>query len=478
MGKQNIFLSLAVTGILLTGSIAFSAIEEHAEITGPFETPMEVTMTCLECHEDASMEVMKTTHWTWESEQVIEGKKVKRGKKNVINNFCVAVTSNEPRCTSCHAGYGWKDSNFDFSDETRVDCLVCHDNSGMYVKPKDAPAGAGMPAGFTGKEKFDKKPYDLEKIAQSAGMPTRKNCLVCHANGGGGNAIKHGDIDTSLMMPGYELDIHMDVAGNNFSCQECHTTEEHQVKGNALVVSPGVDNAVACVDCHDAEPHEKKSLNKHVAAVACQTCHIPTFAKEYPTKMFWDWSKAQNPKNLPKEEQVVKKDGHPVYIAKKGAFEYGKDVVPEYHWYNGSGGAYALGDKIDPTKETKLNYPLGSKGDEKSKIMPFKAHRGIQPYDKKNSYFVVPKLFGSPKDPAAYWAQYDWAKAAAEGMKQVGLEFSGEIDFAPSVTYWPINHMVAPAKKALKCNACHGKKTRLDWQALGYDGDPRKSKKK
>lgn len=473
MVKRNIVFVLASIFFLTTGAAQGAIPEDHADITGPFKTPMEVTQACLECHDTASAEVMKTSHWTWEREQIVEGKKVKRGKKDVINNFCVGLTSNYPRCTSCHVGYGWKDASFDFSDETRVDCLICHDTTGMYKKTKDAFAGAGMPPGFTGNEKFDKKPYDLAKIAQTAGMPTRDNCLMCHANGGGGNAVKHGDIDMSLVKPAAELDIHMSAEGQNFTCQECHVTEEHSIAGDALLVSPGGDNPVQCIDCHDAEPHKKSRLNKHVAKVACQTCHIPAFAREYPTKMDWDWSTAQNPKNLPKEEQVVKKDGHPVYIAKKGTFVYEKDVQPEYHWYNGQGGGYTVGDKIDPNVETKLNYPLGSKDDPNSKIMPFKAHRGNQPYDVKNKYFVVPKLFGKGD---AFWASYDWNKAAAEGMKQVGLPFSGEIGFAKTVTYWPINHMVAPAKKALKCTACHGKRAKIDWTTLGYEGDPRKKK--
>jgi hypothetical protein len=34
--------------------------------------------------------------------------------------------------------------------------------------------------------------------------------------------------------------------------------------------------------------------------------------------------------------------------------------------------------------------------------------------------------------------------------------------------------MVAPAKKSLKCKDCHTKKEskRLNWEALGYKGDP------
>jgi hypothetical protein len=31
---------------------------------------------------------------------------------------------------------------------------------------------------------------------------------------------------------------------------------------------------------------------------------------------------------------------------------------------------------------------------------------------------------------------------------------------------------VAVKEKALQCQACHSEGGRMDWQALGYDGDP------
>ena len=475
------YLAATALGMaLVLGGQAQAAepIEDHAEMTGPFKTPMEVTQACLECHDDAAEQVMATSHWTWEREQEINGKVVKRGKKNAINNFCISVTGNWPRCTSCHIGYGWKDASFDFSDASRVDCLACHDTTGTYFKAKFAPAGAGMPPGYTGNPKFDKKPVDLVKVAQSAGLPSRKNCLHCHANGGGGNAIKHGDIDMSLVNPTKEVDVHMGKDGGNFACQECHRTEEHVIAGNALVVSPGVDeNNVSCTDCHNKELHAKSkiggALNKHTKKVACQACHIPYFAKVFATKMSWDWSQAKDPKTLPKDKRIVKEHGHAVYIFKKGRFTYEKNVVPVYAWYNGKAGAYQLGDKIDPTQVTKLNYPLGSKDDPKAKLMPFKVHTGKQIYDKKYKYFITPKLWGKKGDPDAFWVQFDWNKAAAAGMKLSGLKYSGEYGFAPTATYWSINHMVAPAKEALRCKDCHGPKGRLDWQALGYKADPK-----
>ena len=451
-----------------------SAAMDHSFIEGPFESGSQVTETCLQCHEDASAQVMQTTHWTWETEQIIDGKPVKRGKKNVLNNFCISVKSNEPRCTSCHVGYGWADDSFDFSNPTKVDCLVCHDTTGTYRKPG---AGAGQPAGYTGKASMDQKPVDLAYVAQNVGKPQRDDCLVCHANGGGGNNVKHGDIDQSLIEPTMAVDYHMGTDSLDFTCQDCHTTEDHQIPGSSLIVSPNNTEPVTCEQCHTAAPHEERLLNNHVASVTCQTCHIPEFAKVHGTKMTWDWSQSEK---RPKD-QLVEKDehGHKVYIAKKGRFTYEQNVIPEYRWYNGSAGAYSLGDKINPDETTLLNYPLGSISDADSRIMPFKVHRGKQIYDTEHMHLITPKVFGYKGDTEAYWTNYlqigaeaAWDKAAAAGMKASGLPYSGHFDFAPTATYWSINHMVAPADQSLGCLDCHGDHGRLNWQDLGYQGDP------
>jgi hypothetical protein len=46
--------------------------------------------------------------------------------------------------------------------------------------------------------------------------------------------------------------------------------------------------------------------------------------------------------------------------------------------------------------------------------------------------------------------------------------------FCYSVTLFIINpkNMGTPAEKALVCLGCHGDNGRLDWQNLGYKGDP------
>ncbi len=129
MSKKS-FLAIICAGCLIC-AVQASANEDHKQITGPFNSPMEVTQKCLECHEEAAHDVMQTSHWTWKLEQEITGEgKVFRGKKNAINNFCISINSNQARCTSCHISYGWKDDSFDFTDKTRIDCLVCHDETG------------------------------------------------------------------------------------------------------------------------------------------------------------------------------------------------------------------------------------------------------------------------------------------------------------------------------------------------------------
>ena len=416
---------------------------------GAFKTGQDVTAACLDCHEGVGQELIHTRHWKW---MPPEGSKSTIGKRNIINDFCIATPTNMTMCSKCHIGYGWKDKSFDFTNEKNVDCLICHDQTGTYNKlPKGGIVGPKV---------------DLIKVAESVGLSTRKNCGTCHFNGGGGPGVKHGDLDPSLYKPSKELDVHM--GGQDFQCTECHTTEEHKISGASHGSIEAGENLISCLDCHDEDVHAKSILNKHIASVACETCHIPAFAREMPTKVWWDWSQAGKDKKDKKD-----KYGKSTFNKKKGDFVWGKNVVPTYAWFNGSAKYYHLGDKIDPSKVVELNKLNGSIADKNAKIAPFKVMKGKQPYDSKNNTMIVPHLVG--KD--GYWKTFDWKKSAEIGMKSVGLDFSGSVGFVETRMYWPINHMVAPADKALKCMACHGEKSqhRLDWKALGYPGDPLRS---
>lgn len=442
--------------LLLLGFVASPAIagSHKNKIQGPINEPQDITRQCLTCHKSAANDFMKTSHWNWSREQTCQtdGKTVNRGKRNAFNNYCTTVAANEQFCAKCHAGYGMTDVNtFDFGNPENIDCLVCHDTSGRYAKAGNA---AGMPS----------VNIDLVAIAQSVGKPSRDNCGSCHFFGGGGDAVKHGDLDSSMAYPTANIDIHMDMEGNDFACVECHKTENHEITGNSLGVSPGGKTQFGCDQCHAGEIHSESRIEAHRDTVACQTCHIPTYAKEMATKLWWDWSKAGEDRQFDEKDKY----GHLTYVKKKGEMRYGKNLAPEYRWYNGSAGAYRSGDKIDPSKVTSLAYPLGDRSQDKAKIYPFKVMRGKQVYDAVNLHLLTAKT----ANEGGYWKEFNWDKAIRLGSQASGLEYSGKYDFAETEMYWRLNHMVAPKDQALGCLDCHGDNGRMDWSGLGYQGDP------
>ncbi len=440
--------------------------DHSAFLAGPYAKPQDVTAACLGCHAEASTEVMRTVHWTWSYKDPVTGQDL--GKKNVINNFCISLSANEPRCTSCHVGYGYADASFDFSNPVNVDCLACHADSAVYKK---FPAGSGMPVLGQAKE-FPAgsgnlwQPVDLLKAAQSVRLPDRGNCGACHFNGGGGDAVKHGDLDTSLLNPPKSLDVHMDASGADMSCIDCHGGSGHEIAGEIYTG----EKRVACVDCHSgaSAPHAGDAvLAKHLDTIACQTCHIPAFARGQATKMSWDWSTAGQLDASGKP--IVKKDaeGHVVYDGQKGSFTSAKDVIPSYRWWNGRTDYITVKDKIDPTKVVRLTALAGSRGD--GLIAPFKAFTGKQPYDSVNDTMVTPNLFpNNAADAGAYWKAYDWQKAITTGMAASGAPYSGQYAFVATEFDWAQNHMVAPKENALSCDDCHSTAGRLDFAALGY----------
>ena len=104
----------------------------------------EGTESCLMCHQETAESMLGMGHFRWQGkvENIVGQKGQDVGKNQLLNNFCIAVPTNEPRCTQCHTGYGYADKNYNFNDPANIDCLVCHDQSGTYAK---APKTAGLP---------------------------------------------------------------------------------------------------------------------------------------------------------------------------------------------------------------------------------------------------------------------------------------------------------------------------------------------
>jgi len=260
-----------------------------------------------------------------------------------------------------------------------------------------------------------------------------------------------------------------------------YTTEDGQELGKSNVINNYCvavsSNEPRCTSCHADHTHELGIIDDHTEHIACQTCHIPVYAKERYVKTWWDWSTAGTLKDGEGEFEgrkvwLVQKDenGNKSYMSPKGSFEWGKQLTPEYVWYNGNSTYVTLDDAIDPNGLTPINALHGNIDDPNALIFPVHAFYGMQPYDAGTDKLVVPNLF--PTNPeTAYWKNWDWAKAIEGGQATVGREFSGEYGFATTAMYWPLTHQVSPAKDALTCASCHSPGGVLDFEALGYSAE-------
>ncbi len=448
------------------------ATANHSEfeiLQQDFATGPDLTAACLTCHTEAAKQMQATTHWTWDN-HFGEG----IGKTTQVNNFCIGIQSNEPRCTSCHTGYGWADNTFDFTIEENVDCVVCHDTTSTYKKfPTAAGHPAYEPTEFLGKTW---EPPDLTLIAQNVGKTTRETCGSCHFYGGGGEGVKHGDLTKDLFDPPREIDVHMSADGADMTCSDCHRGNNHQINGSSVYMSASDEGGIdlpfddgdrsTCQSCHGDTPMESRKLNEHADKVACQTCHIPKLARgESYTKAWWDWSTAGKFDANGDPITTFDEAGNVSYTTKKGDFVWERNYIPDYVWFNGIVNATIAGDPVVLNEDgvMELNAYAGSYDDEFSRIYPVKAFRGIQPIDGGNNTIALPHLFG--KDDAAYWKSYDWNLALEAGMAVAGADYaaaegvpySGEVGWLETVFNEPATHMVAPAEDAVECGACHSR---------------------
>lgn len=464
--------------LLLPAAVFAAQTADHVRfkaLKGPFASGEEVTRACLGCHTEAARQVMATRHWTWDYTNPDTGQRL--GKKTMLNGFCIGDRSNEPFCQSCHIGYGWKDADFDFTDESKVDCLACH-NTGHYLKPAGLAGHPPLVPTETspGSGSFI-APVDLALVARHVGSTSRRTCGTCHYYGGGGDGVKHGDLDSSLNDAPRSLDVHMASEGANFSCSTCHVADRHQIAGSRISVTAsdphppvvrgqrGERNLSTCQSCHGDRPHQQslahaRRLNEHTRSLACQSCHIPTFARGgVPTKMAWDWSTAGRLDAGGQPFKRTDEQGRVIYDSRKGDFTLGENVVPDYVWFDGTVTYVQPDTRIDPATRVPINRFHGTPGAAASRIWPVKTFLGRQPYDTELMTLLVPHT-AVPGD-TAFWYNFDWAKALKAGAEASGAPYSGQFGFVDTVMLWPITHMVAPSEQALDCGQCHSAQSRL-----------------
>lgn len=425
----------------------------------------EGTKTCLQCHRAEAESFFHSQHYQWKgaTPQLANAHGRRLGKINTINDFCTGPSINwigvvknsrgevvSKGCSRCHAGAGARPSEHMSEQQLEnIDCLVCH-ASGYQRDIFTTSDGS-----FAWKPILWKNQEGLDSVSKRISRPTRTMCLRCHSASGGGPNYKRGDLEYVLADPPRDHDVHMASDGANLQCVDCHAGSDHRVLGRGADLpatdSPG--SRLSCDgSCHTSSPHTQPVLNRHASRVFCTSCHVPAFAREEPTDMVRDWSKAS---------YNAEADRYTATIA------FQKNVTPVYAWFNGTSVAALPNQavRLDRDGRVIMMAPIGTRRDPSARIYPFKLHRGRMPLMTKRRWIVpmlVEEFFADGNVDAA--------------VRNASREFYGianpEYGWADTVRYMGIFHGVQPADKAVSCLGCHSPGGRMDWKTLGYAEDP------
>jgi len=221
-----------------------------------------------------------------------------------------------------------------------------------------------------------------------------------------------------------------------------------------------LDLVMDCTQCHEnkgtVNGHDNKDVGRHVARVACQTCHIATYARDAS-----DTSAS--------EKTETHRDWLQPHLTASGAIHptptMAGNLVPKYKWWNGLSRNYLLFDKTitDPvTGRIPTSRPVGDVGDQQAKLFPFKYKTALQPLATNRDELIA-------LDTSVYFASGDAVGATVQGLENMGYSASEPYEWRETDTYQLITHEVAPAGQALQCASCHGSTGRINLQGeLGY----------
>lgn len=343
-------------------------------------------------------------------------------------------------------------------------------------------------------------PLTTLEAAQNVHLTTRQSCLNCHAGAAGGDGTKRGDLSREVANnASTTTDFHLSPQGADLTCSDCHNEGGHRLRGRGLDLRPNdVAGRFTCDSCHGATPHgddsntQGSSRDKHAQKVACQTCHIPSYAKAaVGTEVVRDWQ-----------------DPHPSAAACNGRGGWlpredkDFDLIPSYAWFDGTSQVSYLGEPLDGVPTIPLDagvaasfagnfnagdpaYVIGMPngdvaGDTLTKLYPMKEHWGKLARNDLDNTLIGHSTF-------EFFRTGSFCRAVAVGLGQdeVNVDpsnvcngFPGDLEMPPNTTsvavhtFQTINHGVEPRGDALNCGSCHASQSggplQMDLGPLGY----------
>ena len=449
----------------------YSAANSHAGLT------YTGTTMCLQCHTKQATDLATSAHYKWETPYTAISNKpgVTGGKLNTaVNAYCINTLGNFNGCGSCHIGAGAKPGTV--ADATQnIDCLVCHQVA--YKRVRNATTGLFEPDTV-------KMTISMDQAVQTLHKPVKSNCLQCHAKGGGGDALKRGDLAViNGTTTDRNYDVHMASTGANLTCQQCHTTIDHHVSGGGSDLRP--TDSATLISCSTSACHTTKTnlstghssstlssttiydISHHVGRVACQACHIPSYGRKAADAVldtvtgFGDQSTETDRTWVTPEWSVANNRWEPTVVR-------ANNLKPVYAFYDGSSWVYDLHDVavVDPsTGNYKISRPNGGINTANTKLYPFKYKTSTQPMHTASGKLIA-------LNTSVYFKTADVAASIQSGLTNMGLNPGDAYSMVKADEYQMLNHTVAPKANALKCAACHGTTsvpaTQMNLKSMGY----------
>ena len=372
---------MKITHLGLLASLLFAGIVQAADAPAPtklnttadhskfkelqreFTSGPEVTKACLTCHTEAALQIHRTKHWTWEL--LNPANKQRLGKKHVINNYCLSSGTNLGACATCHVGYGWAEFAASTSSRRKTSiawsamtpAAATRSSRAAAIRRSRIPRTRPDPARSSRRSISPKSPRRSARPAATPVAPATSSAVAATASSTAtwtprSLRRKRNWMSTwtpsALTSPAAPATRHPPMTSPAAVTRRPARTRTAHTSG----ARSNKSNPATCQSCHGQTPHkagaQPAKLNQHTDKVACQTCHIPQFARGgVATKMNWDWSAAG--KLSPEGKPMLKKDehGHVIYDSRKGDFVVAENVTPEYAWFNGEVTYTLLGDKVD-----------------------------------------------------------------------------------------------------------------------------------
>lgn len=326
------------------------AITAHAGIN-TYDGPQ----TCIGCHTSAGNDMLNSVHGSWYGATPnVPNISGNAGKWGASNNYCTDPALADYGCLKCHVSLVGPPGASTAND---MDCLQCHNNAYEATFDPTIPldkvncVDGGTKTYYTPAlengvyrkyPRFDLMPAGttMVELARTVHRPDNESCLMaCHANAGGGDGIKRGDLDSAMVDPPVSLDVHLSSAGTaQMTCMDCHATSNHKIPGRGNDLRPtDADTMKACVDCHvgmdsgggHAASGKRSEPDRHVARVDCTGCHIKAYGDGIPTEMTRDWTQPK--------WKATGCEGQGAWV---GTTTKGSGVTPTYRFWTGDSWVY------------------------------------------------------------------------------------------------------------------------------------------